>query len=117
MKPTIKLVLVSTALILFIVGCAVLFVTKDTSVERTDPQSETVEVKPVELQIEQLPTVTEVNTNREQMSTAPPTNSDEQYPSGYDYQCPSGSYPIGDGECNQQPRDCQDGTQSEKCNV
>lgn len=38
-----------------------------------------------------------------------------QYPPGYDYNCPSGSYPIGDGQCKQEPSYCADGMQSEKC--
>lgn len=41
----------------------------------------------------------------------------EQYPPGYSYNCPPGSYPIGDGACKNQPTGCPwgDSVPMDKC--
>ncbi len=41
----------------------------------------------------------------------------EQYPPGYNYTCPEGSYPIGDGVCKAEPTGCPfgDSVPMDKC--
>lgn len=71
---------------------------EDGSIEKNTP-----EVKGVDSQSIETNQPPYVNTK----STDESSNvNNNQYPPGYNYECPAGQYPIGDGTCKAEPTGC-----------